>query len=271
MDLGDPNVELKTLGFVTAQVELFKDSRQFAPFVRQLEYNRSMKYLLGDKSLSPLVQVGADDAVAAFRHYLKHWNDGRPYILFGHSQGSVNLYEVMKRCPEISTENGFVAAYLLGLPYTSGSKILSDFKGRNISPAKGADDISVIIGWNTQSTDAVNPIYAMPGAYVINPLNWRTDETPATPEQNIESVFYYYNVVNPRLRHERMKNLCGAVIDNSQGALIVDLPSNSYWDAHEFVGKGVFHMNDFWFFAGNLVANVPVRLDAWRRMQSNIS
>lgn len=260
MDMSDPKVELKTLGFVTAQVELFKGSRQFAPYVRQLEYHRSMEYLGGDKSLEPLMQVGMDDAVAAFRHYLSHWNNGRPYILFGHSQGSVNLYETMKRCPEIRADCGFVAAYLLGLPFMTGKRILADFAGRGIAPARGADDVSVIIGWNTQSADAVNPIYSMPGAYVINPLNWRTDETPAPASENIESVFYKYRETDPCRRHVRRTNLCGAVIDKSKGALIADLPSNSYWDAHEFVGKGVFHMNDFWFFAGNLIANVGTRL-----------
>jgi len=262
MDMSDPKVELKTLGFVTAQVELFKGSRQFAPYVRQLEYHRSMEYLMGDKSLEPLMQVGMDDAVAAFRHYLAHWNNGRPYVLFGHSQGSANLYEMMKRCPEISRDGGFVAAYLLGLPFTTERKILTDFTGRGIAPAQGADDVSVIIGWNSQSADAVNPVYSMPGAYVINPLNWRTDETPASAAENIESVFYSYREINPRRRHGRKANLCGAVIDKSKGALIVDLPSNGYWDARQFVGKGVFHMNDFWFFAGNVIANVATRLAA---------
>lgn len=263
MDLSDPGVELKTLGFVTAQVELFCGSRQFAPFVRQLEYRRSMDYLHGDADLEKYMRVGAADAVAAFRHYMKHWNNGRPYVLFGHSQGSVNLYEVMRECHGISAGSGFVAAYLLGMPNMTEARILRDFASRGIKPAMRSDDVAVIVGWNTQSDDAENPIYSTPGGYVINPLNWRTDETPATAWDNIGSVFYHYHEINPRLRHERKKNLCGAVVDKARGVLVVDLPSNAYWDAHGFVGKGVFHMNDFWFFAENLIANVDVRLAAW--------
>ena len=139
-----------------------------------------------------------------------------------------------------------------------------DFEGRGIVPAQRADDFSVIVGWNSQSVDAVNPIYSTPNGYVINPLNWRTDETPAAAADNIGSVFYCYREINPRRRHGRKANLCGAVIDRAKGVLVVDLPSNGYWDAREFVGKGVFHMNDFWFFAENLIANVGVRLAAWR-------
>ena len=42
------------------------------------------------------------------------------------------------------------------------------------------------------------------------------------------------------------------------------MPSNGYWDARGYVGKGVLHMNDFWFFAENVVANALVRAAAWR-------
>lgn len=264
MDLGDEQVEHKTIGFVTAQIELFKGTRPFAPYVRQLEYHRSMEHLLGHKSFAPYFEVGIRDAVEAFRYYLQKWHAGRPYVLFGHSQGAMNLYEMMKRCPEISVNNGFVAAYLLGLPNVTADQIATDFQGRGITAATGEKDIGVIVGWNTQTPDAENPVYSKKNGYAINPLNWRTDATPATKDENIGAVFYNYRELNPQRRHGRKAHFCGAQINPDQGALIVDLPSNSAWDARGYVGKGVLHMNDFWFFADNVVSNVLVRVEAWK-------
>lgn len=264
MDLGDEKVSHKTIGFATAQIELFKNTRPFAPYVRQLEYHRSMEHLLGQKSYAEYMEVGINDAVGAFRHYLKEWNGGRPFVLFGHSQGAMNLYEILKRCPEITEDRGFVAAYLLGLPNITASTIRADFATRGITAAVCENDTGVIVGWNTQTPDAENPVYSTKNGYVINPLNWRTDETVATSNENIGAVFYNYRELNPLRRHGRKAHFCGARIDAAKGALIVDLPSNSAWDAHGYVGKGVLHMNDFWFFAENLISNVQVRTTAWK-------
>ena len=263
MDLSDEKVYHKTIGFATAQIELFRRFRPFAPYVRQLEYHRSMAYLRGEADHEAYLEVGMQDAVDAFRYYLAHWNQGRPYVLFGHSQGARNLYDVMKRCPELSESNGFVAAYLLGLPATTPERINADFAGRGIGPATGEHDLSVIAGWNTQTPDADSHVYSTPGGFVINPLNWRTDEVPGTAAENIGAVFYDYQEIDPARRHARKPNFCGAVINQAKGVIEVDLPSNSIWDAHGYVEMGVLHMNDFWFFAENMISNASVRVDAW--------
>ena len=36
------------------------------------------------------------------------------------------------------------------------------------------------------------------------------------------------------------------------------------WDARGFIGRGCFHMNDIWFFAGNIATNAAERVSAWR-------
>ena len=93
----------------------------------------------------------------------------------------------------------------------------------------------------------------------INPLNWRRDATPAAKEKNVEALFYDYRNGS----FERIKNFCGAAVDPAKGALIVDLPAPSKYDAMGFMGLGVFHMNDIWFFAGNLRDNAVRRVLKW--------
>ena len=56
----------------------------------------------------------------------------------------------------------------------------------------------------------------------------------------------------------------GAKVDPERGVLIVDLPPNSVWDAKGFMGRGIFHMNDIWFFAGNIRENAALRVKLWK-------
>ncbi len=265
MDLSDARVFHKTVGFVSAQVGLFPRMRCFVPYVRQLEYHRSMAHLRGEADHGDWLAVGMQDAVDAFQHYLRQWNQGRPFVVLGHSQGARNLYHVLKTCTAISESRGLVAAYLPGMPGITEAVIAADFNGRDIRPAAGSHDVGVIAGWNTQTPDADNPVYSMPGGLVINPLNWRCDEQPAPASANLGAVFYHYREADPKRRHERRRHFCGAVIDRARGALVVDLPSDSRWDAHGYVGRGVLHMNDFWFFAENIGANAMERVHAWLR------
>jgi len=257
----DPKLRRKTVGFAKMQTGIFgRKTRVFAPYVRQLDYSRTALALspVGDWRIVAELEPGARDTEAAFRYYLEHFNGGRPYVLLGHSQGSMDLYLVMKRNASMFLpERGFVAAYLIGLPRLSARNIADD----GLRPAAGADDVGVVVGWNTQSRKAKNPVFTGQRTYCINPLNWRTDETPAASSENLGAFFYdYRNGRSCSVRH-----FCGARIDCVSGALIVDLPENGKYDAKGFMGKGVFHMNDVWFFAGNIRENARRRLEAWRK------
>ena len=259
----DSKLRDKTTGFVNAQTGIFGPGvRVFAPYVRQLEYGRCIG-LMGpgeDWRKTPALFQGAADTAAAFRYYLEHFNGGRPYILFGHSQGAIDLYCMMLRTKEIGARNGFVAAYLIGLPRLSGKAIAADFAKRGIRPAEGESDAGVVVGWNSQAPGAKNPFFAGPGTYCINPLNWCTDGTPAAKDENRGAFFYDYRTGKRRVVPE----FCGARVDPACGALIVDLPADSEYDAKKFMGAGVFHMNDVWFFAGNLRENAQQRVESWR-------
>ena len=256
----NPKLRAKTVGFAKAQTGIFGDRvRVFAPFVRQLEYNRCLAELQnGSDWLEPGGTVkGIVDTMKAFQYYLEHFNHGRPYILLGHSQGAIDLFITMcMTLPRDAQKRGFVAAYLPGLPRLSKEKLSSLF----FTPATGETDLGVIIVWNTQAPGIDNPRFTGNKTYCINPLNWRTDETPAAKTENIGAFFYDYR--NGRTR--TVPNFCGARIDPERGALIVDLPVNGEYDARGFMGRGVFHMNDVWFFAGNIRRNAELRVKLWK-------
>lgn len=266
MDLKKPGLAKKTRGFVEAQtVAIFgSDARVFAPFVRQLEFFRCVKMLTAPGRPSPEpIETGIRDTMNALKFYLKnHHRPGAPYILLGHSQGAADLYEAIRRMPEVTPQDGFVAAYFPGLPRATVEDIDGDFAGRGIRPASGRTDLGVIAVWQTQSATAVNPVFTVPNGYVINPISWRADATPAPASDNLEMRFYNYLTGKTITR----KAFCGARVDPAKGALIVDLPADAPKELRigKPFGSGVYHVSDVWLFAGNLAANARDRVAAYQ-------
>lgn len=275
MDWHDKEVADKTVSFSRAQTGIFgAHARVFAPYVRQSPYDVCIQELKRTPVEFASCETGMRDAVEAFRHYWKTWRKpGRPLILLGHSQGSVDLYAVLMECKEISVENGFVAAYLPGLPGAmTQEKFLADFAGRSFrSPGvAGAEadefDSGAILFWNTQSRDAEPSPFRTKRALVANPLNWSaTDAAPA--ERNLGAYLYDYRTKTAKT----VPGFCGAEPDGENGVLIVALPANSEWDAYGFMGKGVFHQNDVWFFAENIAKNALARAERWLRAHGDSS
>ena len=260
----DEKTKAKVIPFAEAQLSGFKGvANLYCPYVRQLEFYRCMKELVGPLTSDEAIKTppaavdssaaGVADAIEAFQYYLTHLNHGRPYVLIGHSQGAMDLAMVLLMNGNIMPDHGFVAAYLIGMPF----KIESN--GAKLPFAKEAGDVGVVISWNTQSKDCKGSVFSGKGTYCINPLNWKTDATPATANENPGAMFYDYKTG----KVERIPNFCGAVIDPEKGALIVE-PPESKWTKGLFMGKGIYHMNDLYFFYDSLVQNVQLRVKNWR-------
>ena len=94
------------------------------------------------------------DIYAALDYFFENYNDGRPFILAGHSQGSLMLKIALCDYFKEHTEymERMVAAYMIGFSFTSDDL--------NINPAlkfaEGADDTGVIVSWNTEGPENKN-------------------------------------------------------------------------------------------------------------------
>jgi len=86
--------------------------------------------------------------------------------------------------PEVYSR--MIAAYVIGFPITN------EYLANNphLKFAKDSVDTGVIISYNTESSaiTIINPVlYGLVGK-VINPINWRTDETLATKTEGLGSL-----------------------------------------------------------------------------------
>ncbi|MBP5586087.1 MAG: DUF3089 domain-containing protein [Lentisphaeria bacterium] len=236
----------------------------YAPFVRQADYSTALETDFAADLNGTLLQYGIEDTKTAFEYYMKFFHTpGVPFILVGHSQGASDLYELLRASPEITPESGFAAAYLAGLPKKTAKEIERDFAGRGIRLGKGADDTGVILTWNTVAEDAGDNIFTVPGGAVINPVNWKTDDTPADLSDSQDTAYYYVSEKEPAGTF-KASLLDGAHADPARGAMVVGLPGDSQYDASAQMGEGIFHSNDIFFFAGFLRENMVRRAAAWR-------
>lgn len=95
----------------------------------------------------PALELAYTDVKAAFEYYLAHYNQGRPFILAGHSQGARHGIRIFAE--EIEGEPHaarMVAAYLIGYPLKLTSNGLP-FERTDL--CKTATQTGCIINWNT--------------------------------------------------------------------------------------------------------------------------
>ncbi|HEX9932679.1 MAG TPA: DUF3089 domain-containing protein [Allosphingosinicella sp.] len=71
--------------------------RTFAPLYRQATLTALLGSMAGTGNPARSLGLAYHDVVAAWRHYLQHHNQGRPFVLIGHSQGTIHLSQLLAR------------------------------------------------------------------------------------------------------------------------------------------------------------------------------
>lgn len=92
----------------------------YAPRYRQAHYSVFLTNHLDDKKKA--LDLAYADVAAAFDYYVQHYNQGRPFLLAGHSQGTLHLARLLKhRIIGTPLQQRLVAAYLPGMPIPADS------------------------------------------------------------------------------------------------------------------------------------------------------
>ena len=240
------------------QTNLFREifgptSRTFAPIYRQV----TTKTLnLPREEWDAYVDIAYRDISAAFEYYLENDNIGRPIILMGFSQGAqigARLIEDYFDDEELASR--LVAAYLIGWPITP--EMVEEYPQLKMAQEEG--DTGVIISFDCETPEVKESILNPAGqkALSINPLNWKTDSTPADKSLNKGS-----RLVNGRGEIKReATELCGAYIDPDRGVLkVTDIDAADYKPVLSIFTPGVLHVYDYQLFYQNLKDNAALRL-----------
>lgn len=232
------------------------ECRFFAPFYRQVGLK---VYEMSALQREEYLQKAYRDVEKAFDYYMAHENKGRPIILAGFSQGSdmvLRLLENRFQAPEL--QHQLVAAYAIGWHVSEGRLKAKPY----MKFAQGETDTGVIISYNTEAPDISDSLLIPAGTktLAINPLNWRTDATPASKEANMGAVLLNADgSINREVPH-----LTGAYLDPARGALkVMDIDPKDFPTGGLF-NEGVYHVYDYQFFYRNLEHNVQTRMAAYQ-------
>lgn len=239
---------------------VFEDSCHiFAPFYRQM----AMAGLyLPVKEQEEHLSIALEDVINAFLHYLRNDNQGRPFILAGHSQGAHLLLLLMKALfNDPVLQSLLVAAYIIG--YAVTKEDLAECPWLKV--ASSADDLGRIITYNSQSATAVGSPIHKPGSCCVNPLIWNQSGEYAPRWKNKGSVF----VTENGCAGDSIPGFTDAWI-NEHGALIVDPVDTTELDVGLFPA-GVYHRYDYAFFYLNLKENVANRIQAFLTKRNQYS
>jgi hypothetical protein len=251
--IDEPSLKAKAPLSIATQASAFATVADiYAPYYRQ-------------DNLSPIDRlkicagIPTTDAVAAFDYYIQHYNNGRPFILAGHSQGSnvlINLLSVyMKDHPEVLKY--MVAAYVIGFPVTAEYLAENPF----LKFATGPDDTGVIISYNTQAPDVApgtNTVLTGLVGEVINPITWTRDEALATTSQGLGS--YMPDPVT--LKFSQVPQYADARIDRAQGILVcTTADEDMIYKLAPTMGRGVYHGFDYYFYYYDLSKNAANRIE----------
>lgn len=266
MDISDVDLRAFAHGLLKAQAGVYSPyANVFAPFYRQqTAATQSMEANNGERDAfaDSLFRVGYRDVENAFDYYIQNFNNGRPFILAGHSQGTMVVIELLRnRFNNPDLQKQLIAAYAIGYSVTEAD--LDNYTWMHL--AQGETDTGVIITYNTQGPNAGPSPVLLTGALAINPLNWKTDATPANRKSNIKAVFFH-DATGEVIAE--VPNFAGAYIDTESGALIVTdrqpVPSDEVnLDNLGRWSSEVYHQYDYAFFYENLKENVGKRIKAY--------
>lgn len=162
--------------------------RIFAPRYRQVTISA---FLRPSRDSFKAYDLAYSDVLRAFDFYMAHENNGRPFILASHSQGSLHATRLIQErlSGDAQIRRRFVAAYAIGASLPETFDI-------GVPVCKEGADTGCFVGWN--STSAFTPLALGRGLMVtwhkgkyqtvglkrwlcINPLSWdRETKSPAS-------------------------------------------------------------------------------------------
>ena len=218
-------------------------NRFYAPFYRHATIEAFEAQ--NEDTVYRRTRLAMEDVCEAFDYFLAHrlpssgevGRGPRPLIIAGFSQGGLAVVELLKHMDD-ETYSQLAAAYVLGYKVTPGDTMQT----QHIKAAQGETDTGVTICYNTvKDVKYIKPVIAAT-CMGINPVNWRTDATPATLHDTIT-----------------------VALSPAYHVLVVSGYSGSEYKPYkDLLNVGDIHSCEPWLYSECLQKNIGVRTRAWK-------
>ncbi len=225
------------------QASIFNEAGNvYAPRYRQAQLRA---YFSDDKTNAKAAfELAYSDVESAFLHYITTWNEGRPFIIASHSQGTTHAIPLIKsQIENTELKDLLVAAYIVGMPVKH-----NEFD--QIKPCEDAEQTNCFVAWRTFRYDHTpTPIV---GDHLVNtnPLTWKLDGKYADKSLNKGTVLRKFDKVYPQRVDAQAVN----------GMLWAHRPKFPF--SFLLTTKN-YHIADYNFYYMNVKENVKARTEAY--------
>ena len=192
----------------------------------------------GEKALD----LAYEDVKKAFEYYLKHYNNGRPFIIVSHSQGTLHCRRLLKEFIDGKPlQKQFVAGYLIGYSVNESRYTAIPFCRDSTATGCYVSWLSYRWGYKPKgdfSKDAMS----------VNPLTWTV-----TPDKINRKVGVGGILLNPRKKYKH--------------ANTVQIKDGHLWVKTRipfFAFLGNMHVIDYNLFWYDIRQNVAERVKAYQ-------
>jgi hypothetical protein len=276
-DISDAKTNAWTdISVMARQAAIFNGCcRVYAPRYRQATSGAvGAKDDSGDKARA----VAYDDVKAAFQYYLDHYNDGRPFILAGHSQGTFLIQQLLEDVVDASAiRPQFVAAYGIGISFPLGT---FGRQYKTISPCTKPAQTGCVVSWLTFGRNgdgkAAAERYAQryearfktkegSETLCINPLTFDVDQPDAPATANLGAL---PGKAAPGPLPALKPGALGATCKD--GMLYADIPQSDDFKLLVLPGENL-HFHDMDLFFKNIRDNAIVRSEAFIKARANMA
>lgn len=218
----------------------------YSPFYRQMHLDG---YYINDAAKKAEAKLAFDqayqDVLKAFLHYLQYNNNGKPFIIASHSQGTNHAERLLKEVilPIPYLKNQLIIAYLIGMPITN------DFIG--LPPCENADQTGCFVSWRTFGNDSA-PLVKGDSIVCTNPIDWTIS--------NIASTKVEHKGI--RFKNGKTKAKKSVVAQSVDGYLQIKITK---WPLNKIYKWGNYHAADYNLFWPNIRQNCTLRLEQYEQ------
>ncbi|BFM15485.1 DUF3089 domain-containing protein [Maricurvus nonylphenolicus] len=267
----DSTTEENTLWMMANQASAYNGCcNVYAPRYREANI---FAYFSDAEVRDTILDFAYQDVKAAFEHYIQHENQGRPFILAGHSQGTHHAKRLLAEVINTSDlHQRMVAAYIIGAvgnPLSPAWFASMD----NISACQSATDLHCVIHWDTMAEDS-DPVERAEASLCTNPLTWEVNEEYAEAKLNEGAVVpvgtYNLNFGNNEdlATGQRFENMTSPIPHRTgaqcrNGTLFVASQKDSEFDAMGSGATGSYHGLDYALFYMNIHNNAKLKANTF--------
>lgn len=288
--------EMVDLSIIPMQSSVFNGCcRIFAPRYRQATFH---SFLKGNDNSRKALELAYEDVLDAFKYYLEYENNGRPFFIGSHSQGtchSIRLLEEFVDGHECFSR--MVAAYCIGFQFPIEKFEKGRFK--NIRMATSAIDTGCVIAYDTfldsgkppHLLDKVEIYYPDKKKWIrrahkkpvgVNPVSWNTKDEKVNAEQHLGcAILVHEDPKKINLKNFGTDELVGLNPIGLKAPEMEDMTTQLRKDGFLYVSKpknpllrrmvlpgGNLHNYDYNLFYMNLRENIKERYLAYKKNQA---